>query len=303
MASDVRVELFAELDHDDLHAVLDLIDSARQVDASPALSEHALLHLTHHHASADHHHSTTAFIARDGSQVVGFAHLDLSESDQPPVGELVVAPGRRREHIGAALLDSLLIHSPAGIRLWAHGGHSGAAALAAQHGFTNTRELWQMRRSLASALPALVWPPGVAVRTFLRGSDEGAWLALNARCFAHHPEQGAWTARDLAMRMAEPWFDPGGFFLVEKDRQLIGFHWTKIHAELPRTGEVYVVGVDPAAQGGGLGKALTLIGLQHLQAKGLAEVLLYVDGDNAAAIAVYERLGFTRRHTDICFTR
>jgi mycothiol synthase len=150
-----------------------------------------------------------------------------------------------------------------------------------------------------------VWPEGVSIRTF-QPADASAWLALNARAFASHPEQGQWNAADLAMRTAEPWFDPAVFFLAQRENQLVGFHWTKVHdshADAPALGEVYVVGVDPTAQGEGLGRALTLVGLHHLKALGLHEVLLYVDADNTPAIAVYERLGFTHKETDVCFSR
>jgi mycothiol synthase len=82
----------------------------------------------------------------------------------------------------------------------------------------------------------------------------------------------------------------------------VGFHWTKVHGgdgQRPPVGEVYVVGVDPDAQGGGLGRALTLAGLHHLRERGLGEVLLYVEADNLAARRVYERLGFDHVATDV----
>jgi len=127
---------------------------------------------------------------------------------------------------------------------------------------------------------------------------------VNARAFAHHPEQGAWTKADLEMREAEPWFDPEGFFLAERDGELAGFHWTKVHPEGPDgspEGEVYVVGVDPGGQGGGLGRALTLVGIRYLQARGLAHVMLYVDEDNTPATRMYTALGFSRRNTDVMY--
>ena len=151
-------------------------------------------------------------------------------------------------------------------------------------------------------------PPGRTLRTFVPGQDEDEWLSLNGRAFAKHPEQGAWTVHDLELREREPWFDPEGFFLAERNGRLAGFHWTKVHppgeAEgSSAIGEVYVVGVDPAEQGSGLGRALTLAGLHYLRGLGLAEVMLYVDEDNTAAIGMYEALGFTRTRTDAMYRR
>src|SRR5262249_34087880 len=128
--------------------------------------------------------------------------------------------------------------------------------------------------------------------------------AVNAAAFAHHPEQGSLTQRDLDDRKAEPWFDPQGFFLAEREGErgpeLIGFHWTKGHAE-EQLGEVYVLGVRPGAPGGGLGRAHTTIGLRHLAAQALPTAMLYVDADNKAALTVYERLGFTTHETDLMY--
>ena len=44
---------------------------------------------------------------------------------------------------------------------------------------------------------------GVGVRSFVVGQDEEAWVALNARAFADHPEQGRLTVADLRLRAGE----------------------------------------------------------------------------------------------------
>lgn len=208
---------------------------------------------------------------------------------------LVVRPDARRHGHGRALLERALAGAGEGELLaWSHGGHPGAAALAAAYGFTAARELWVMRRPLAD-LPALPEHPDVEVRGF-RDGDAADVVRVNAAAFAHHPEQGAMDEANLRERMAEDWFDPAGLLLAVRDGAVVGFHWTKHHTDA--LGEVYVVGIDPSAQGGGLGRLLTVAGLRHLAATGHTEVHLYVESDNTPAVRTYSGLGFTHAPAD-----
>lgn len=215
------------------------------------------------------------------------------------MSELCVHPARRAQGIGGSLVAEVVAGAP--IQLWAHGDHPSAGALAQRYGLDAARLLYRMRRRL-DTIDSPIVPAGVTVRTFVPGRDEQAWLDVNARAFAWHPEQGAMTRRDLDQRMAEPWFDPAGLFLAEREGEVIGFHWTKVHPGEHPIGEVYVLGVDPSAQGIGLGGVLTDIGLAHLKGLGLSAVLLYVDESNAKAVRLYEKNGFTRWSTDVQYS-
>jgi mycothiol synthase len=305
-AGDVRLERRARLTPDEVRAVLRLVDEVTNADGVRPLSEHVTLHLRY---GGDE--PARNVLLRSGDDVVGYAHLDTTDAVEGPSAELAVAPHARGRGYGRKLVEALLEDSGGrGLRLWAHGQQSPAAALAHSMGFEQTRVLWQMRRSLFAPVPAPQWPGGVSVRTFVVGQDEQAWIEVNNRAFAAHPDQGDWTLEDIRMREREPWFDAAGFFLAERDGALVGFHWTKVHGagahgrhDHEPIGEVYVVGVDPSVQGSGLGPALTLRGLQHLRARGLAQVMLYVDETNTNAIRVYERLGFSRWDVDVCFRR
>jgi mycothiol synthase len=290
--------------------VQDLAAAAAGADGVAPLSEDVLLQVKHGGGTrARDIAATTA----DGT-LAGYAHLDAPDeaAGGDASGELVVHPGHRGRGLGRALSSALIAGTRtagaggAGVRLWAHGELPAAVGLAKAAGYTRFRALWQMRMPLA-ALPAggAAEPDGVSIRTFRPGADEEAWLAVNRRAFASHPEQGSWDMHDLLLREAEPWFDPDGFFLAERDGRLAGFHWTKVHpdggAGGTPLGEVYVVGVDPGRQGGGLGRALTLAGLRHLRERGLAEVMLYVDEENTAAVRMYAALGFSRWSTDAMY--
>ncbi|MFE5675823.1 mycothiol synthase [Streptomyces erythrochromogenes] len=292
-----QIQTLDELTGEQADAVLDLIEDAARTDGTTAVSEQGRLQLRGGPRAGIRH-----FLLTDGGRLAAYGQLEDTDPVEAPAAELVVHPALRGRGHGRAMGMALLAASGKRLRVWAHGGKSAARHLAQVLGLTLFRELRQLRRPLTEGapLPDPVLPPGVTVRTFLPGTDDTAWLAANAAAFAHHPEQGSLTQRDLDDRIAQPWFDAKGFFLAERDGELAGFHWTKVHAE-QQLGEVYVVGVLPGAQGGGLGKALTAIGLQHLAAQGLPTAMLYVDADNPAALAVYEGLGFTTHEVDLMY--
>ncbi|CAM5648903.1 mycothiol synthase [Streptomyces aurantiogriseus] len=290
------IETYSALSTEQTEAVLELLADAARNDGQQAVSEQGRLQLRGGPREGVSHLLLTV----DG-ELVGYAQLEDTDPVEAPAAELVVRPVQRGHGHGRALGSALLAVSGKRLRVWAHGGHPAARHLAQVLGLTLFRELRQMRRSLTDLeLPQPVLPAGLTVRTFVPGQDDGAWLAVNAAAFAHHPEQGSLTQRDLDDRKAEPWFDPAGFFLAFRGDELVGFHWTKVHAE-EGLGEVYVLGVAPGAQGSGLGKSLTTIGLRHLAGQGVPTAMLYVDADNKAAVSVYERLGFVTHETDLMY--
>lgn len=285
-----------------------LAAAASEADGNPPLSEQTLVTLRWD-ATDGHLLVVTARSAvQADSDLAGVAVVTRGAGDGS-VLELVVGPDCRGEGAGTALIEAILAEGISDLRGWSHGNHSAAADLAARFGFTPVRELWRMRLTRAAveeSVPELRLPDGVVLRSFVRGQDEDAWLAANAAAFVHHPEQGATTRADLEARMGEDWFDAAGFLLAvrEADGELLGFHWTKVHAPVGghgAMGEVYVVGVTPDAQGMGLGKALTIAGIEHLHGKGLHAIMLYVDADNTAAVALYRALGFTRWDVDVMY--
>lgn len=256
------------------------------------------------------HDRTRHLVAADGDEMIGYLNLSPAGDDDPAMVELVVHPQARRQGTGAELARTGLSAGGPGTRIWAHGNLEPARALASALGLVIVRELLQMRRPLTD-LPPVRDVTGVTIRTYQGPQDDAELLRVNNAAFSWHPEQGGWTEREIAERRDEAWFDPSGLFLAFDDEtrtpggpkasgRLAGFHWTKIHAGgLPDgagLGEVYVVGVDPSAQGRGLGSVLTLTGLHHL-ATALAGtsqpvVMLYVEADNSAAVNTYRKLGF-----------
>ena len=300
MAHAVRTSTLDRLEPADADAVRRLVADAAVVDGTSALNEAGLLALDH---PGDVRHVLVRPADDAASPGAGSlrGYAQLAPGDGFTTGQLVVHPAARRRHVGTALLDELLALAPSGLRVWAMGGTPAAQALAARTGLRPSRELLVMTRALDEGLRSPRVPDGVTIRTFEPGRDEQAWLGVNARSFAEHPEQGAITADDLAQRMAEPWFDPRGFFLAERDAVLVGFHWTKQHAGT--LGEVYVLGVDPGAGGAGLGGALLDTGLAHLRAAGDTEVELYVEGDHAGAVGLYTGRGFRTASRDVMYAQ
>lgn len=232
-----------------------------------------------------------------------------TDQAQPVLIELVVDPDARGEGLGRALVDATktLITQEASedqvITAWSHGDHPAARGLAAGVGLEPVRILYRMAMEIdRESFGDVNVPAGYSIRTFEPGTDDAAWLELNATAFADHPEQGQLTQHDLDARKAEDWFDPAGFFIAEDSTGTpVGFHWTKTPVG-SAAGEVYAVGVHPKTQGTGLGKALTLHGMNHLAAAGLEKIVLYVDDENRPAVNLYNSLGFGVENTDVMFS-
>ena len=290
MTSPVRT---ARLTDEQQSAVLALVAAVQERDGVAPMSEQSLLAARGRSGRPVEH-----LLAYADDDLVGYLQVD--EGEETPSAELVVAPSHRRQGVGSELLSRIR----PGTRIWAHGDLVASDAFAAAHGLEVVRELFVLGRRFAEAGPAEepVLPEGLVARPFRPGHDEAEWLRVNAAAFAHHAEQGRMTRADLDARMEESWFDPEGLILVvpEDDPDTVAAsHWTKRRSETE--GEIYVVAVDPAYQGKGLGRPVTLLGLQYLRQVGVEDVILYVDGDNPAALKVYRGLGFTTRSVDRMF--
>lgn len=290
----------SELTAAEQQQVRELVTATTEFDGVAPVGEQVLRELGHDRT--EHLLAT----GQDGDTVVGYLNLSPSHDDFFGMAELVVHPQARRRGIGAAMIKAALTKTDARNRFWAHGTLDAARATAAALNLVPVRELIQMRRSLNNAA-APATPDRVRMRTYAGSSDDAELLRVNNAAFAGHPEQSGWTPADLAERRGEPWFDPDGLFLAfdETTDELLGFHWTKVHPDEAGLGEVYVVGVDPSAQGRGLGRALTSVGIAYL-ARRLADandptVMLYVESDNTAALRTYQQLGFTVASVDTAY--
>jgi mycothiol synthase len=285
------------LSDDDQGRIRELVAAAEAVDGVAPVGDQVLRELSHDR--------TRHLLAVDGD-IIGYLNLAPADDEAPPMAELVVHPSARRRGVGSAMARAGLGEGGDGARIWAHGNIEAARATAEALGLAVVRELLQMRRPLGD-LPEATIPDGVRIETYSGPADDAELLRVNNAAFAWHPEQGGWTDADIAERRGESWFDPDGIFLAvdEASGRLLGFHWTKVHNS--DLGEVYVVGVDPAAQGRGLGAALTLVGLHHLAgaltASSQASVMLYVEADNSAAVKTYSRLGFDVASVDAAYAR
>lgn len=309
VAHALHLEVSPTLTSPDLHAIALLAERVTEVQGARPLSEQIERQLLKTEPGNFLH-----ICAWNGAELVGYAGVDNSDPAAESSVEIAVDATGRELGADRLLLDQAAHEAGGSVLLWAHGQESAAATLAQSLRFEKVRGLLRMKRQLGADLPKPTLPAGIKIRPFEGSLDTQDWLAVNARAFVDLPDQGRITEADLVDRLAQDWVDLDGFLVAREvlpdgnEGALVGFHWTKVHrapagarpGEMP-VGEVYVLGVDPSSHGAGLGKALTLAGLWYLKRQGLREVILYVEDNNTAAIATYERLGFRWYNTDVLY--
>lgn len=302
---EVSLTRLAALSRAQADGVTRLAEAVAAADGIEAFSEQMLLNLTDDHRTVAHLLLTAADQTSptrgeepgevsSAVELFGYAQLDDGAA------ELAIHPARRRQGLGRRLAGEVLTEP--GVRLWAHGDLPAAAALAQTLDLERVRDLWLMSAPPPQQAPPIPEREDVQVRTFTPGRDEDAWLAVNARAFADHPEQGRLTRADLDARTSQPWFDPAVFFLAEETSsgRLLGSLWVKIEGTV---GEIYALGVDPVAQGRGIGSLLTAHAMAAFAGGHLDRLELYVEGENTAAIRTYARVGFTKERADVQYAR
>lgn len=304
-----RVDVRASVPDEDARAIADLLTAADAADGYPSISEHARLDVEPGAdvARSSEDQTRSLLLRADGPQeppLLGYGILEHQRGRWTL--EMVVHPlGRDGTHaVERDLFESALDHAArAGggpLSVWMRSGTGDEPTWLSSRGFASVRQLVQLRAPLPIDEARRTQERPLDVRPFHPGRDEEAWLEVNRRAFAQHPEQGSWTRADLERREQASWFDPGGFLIHEVDHRIAGFCWTKVH-RTPVMGEIYVIGVDPDFQGRGLGRALTVAGLDHLATRGVPEAMLYVEETNIAAMALYRSLGFTEDHRETVY--
>jgi mycothiol synthase len=282
---------------EDLPALDELFDLAAECDGHRPIGEHKYLDLIHPEPDG-----VAGIVAETGSELVAYVAIGHMPETNTCAMELAIHPMHRDsetlERMIGAGVERVRTVCGSAVRIWAFQPH--IASVLEQMGFAEERELRQLRRSLpADDEPRFF--SDVRLEGFVPGRDEQTWLDVNNRAFAGHPENGRWTTEVLEDRMRQPWFSARGVRMAWIDAKLAGFCWTKRHDD--DLGEIYIIAVDPGFQGRGLGRALVLEGMRYLAGEGLSSVMLYVDADNRAGIALYEQLGFRLDHIDRAFLK
>jgi mycothiol synthase len=294
-----HLDVRSSLDDDHRREVTRLLDAAAEADGAPSLDDHMRLDL-----AGGGGPGFAAITSRVSAGDLA-AYGQVSRGHHTALVDVVVHPAHRHdtENLASEVLDAArrTVTADGGrhVHWWVTSPTDAHQRIAASVGLHPGRTLMQMR----CELPIEPARRGTAVvtRAFVVGEDEDAWLAVNNRAFAEHPEQGGWTRATLQLREAEPWFDARAFRLHEVDDRLAAFCWTKRHDRPELMGEIYVIAVDPDFAGRGLGRSLTVAGLDAIAAQGIATAMLHVDADNAPAMHLYRSLGFDVHHVKQAF--
>lgn len=271
-------------------AIEEFIDAITAADGLPPLSEHKLARL------GDAEDAIVTALGRQG-RLAAVSVAAFHGGDHPhwalevALGVEVRSDQLEQDAIGAA---AATLPEGATGSLWAQRPEQVVAAEAL--GYRELRRVLRMN----GPFPDGPGPSDVGLGTAALPETE-EMIEVHNRAFAGHREASGMTAQGLADLRAMPWYDPAGVVSALVDGRLVGFCWTKLHPD--GDGEVYLLAVDPDVRGRGVGELLARAGYEHLQQRGAQRAMLWVDGDNEAAIALYRRLGLETTSANVEMVR
>jgi len=290
----------------DIAAVTRLLKKVEIADSRRPLNDHLWIDLRHGGRAG-----FAGLIAWDPNRVNPVAYCQVSRGNDSWALDLVIDPQHRDQtlELGKGLLQEAenIIASEGGghVHWWVFNSNEIHDLLAAQIDLKPGRNILQLEVKLPLTQKVIDNTEKISTVSFQVGVDETNWLSVNNRAFANHPEQGGWTIETLLSRLNESWFNASGLllhFVDRPSRQLAGFCWTKLDkVSNPKLGEIYVIAVDPDHHNKGLGRSLTVAGLNQLAAAGATTGMLFVDKENAPAISVYFKIGFSVHHEGQAF--
>lgn len=208
-------------------------------------------------------------------------------------------PYRRRGH-GRRLLQAGRLLAPLAdqpnLRLWVP-HRPGAEAFARAVGLRYHSSLHRLRLAADVAVPAPVFPDDEATRWLVRGDDDAAFVALVNEIFLDHPSPLVLHVDEIAAVHARPAFDPTTILLVRPAAEpgaLVGFCRVGVYRDDDDVlvGEVRLLGVRRPWRGRGLARRLLRWGVAACRERGAGPVYLAVEGENDAALRLYESDGF-----------
>ncbi len=297
------LEIKRHMDAEGQHEVSTLLTDAWRADGARPLNDHLWLDLREGGRAG-----FAGIIARDETHSHALAYCQVSRGNESWSFDLVIHPHHRYDthEIAPGLLEAALdvVAREGGghVHWWVFEPNNLHRQLADDAGLTQGRRLIQLRRNLPLEQHLLDEVADFDTSSFVVGSDEDEWLALNNAAFRHHPEQGGWTRATIEARERESWFDADGFRVHRDNGAITAFCWTKAHLESdPAMNEIYVIAVHPDRVGHGLGRKMAIAGLANTTTDATPVAMLYVDSDNAAALSLYASLGFVPHHEEHAF--
>jgi mycothiol synthase len=270
---------------DDLDDVYELLDVRSR--AVSGISELKLEHLRDRWKLPAFAVGRDNWVAREDGRIVGYSAVDAAQelehaAKDAAIGDALLARAEERaRERGFDALASTVVPEDEPLR-----------SLIGRSGFIRDREVLRMWRPLNGSLPEPSWPDGVSVRTY-DAADAVRVHAFLDDAYAGWDSEYVLLPHDewVAFMTDHDDFDPGFWFLAERDGNLVGcaLHWKPIQGR----GWVKDLVVHVDERGAGLGTALLQHGFREYARRDATQVGLKVDATNpTGAPQLYERVGF-----------